>query len=155
MLWHYRKHRRERRKKLINGDGEKPAPSPFMFSDHVLSWLDSALDYGIAERDFWELSIAELIRAIDSAKRVQRERERATAAHNYILADLIGRSVARVYNSANNMPSITEAYPSLFDAPEIDAAAQAKQDELSAARFRQFAESFNARHSKKEVAADE
>lgn len=91
------------------------------------------------------MSIAEVVRAIESAKRVQRERERDRAARDYILADLIGRSVSRIYNSANNMPKISEVYPDLFDAEEETEKIQEKRDELSAARFKQFADSFNAR----------
>jgi hypothetical protein len=94
------------------------------------------------------MSIAELIRAIESAKRRQRERERERAARDYILADLIGRSVSRIYNSANNMPKISEVYPALFDAEEVNEKEQEKRDELSAARFKQFADSFNARFKK-------
>ena len=156
MLWHYQRSRGGRqRKKLINGDGEKPAPSPFLFSEHVYNWLESALDYGIAERDFWEMSIAELIRAVESAKRVQRERARDKAARDYILADLIGRSVSRVYNSANTMPAITEVYPALFATEEVTEEMQEKQDELSAARFKQFADNFNKRFTKEVGKANE
>ena len=148
MLWHYRRNRGRQRKKLINGDGEKPAPSPFLFSEHVYTWLESALDYGIAERDFWEMSIAELIRAVESAKRRRRDRERENAARDYILADLIGRSVSRIYNSANTMPAISEVYPALFATEEVNEKAQERQDELSAARFKQFADNFNKRFTK-------
>ncbi len=116
-----------------------------MFSDIVYKWLDSALDYGITEFEFWDMTIAELTRAIESKKRVKKRDEQERAAFDYILADLIGRSVARIHNSANNIPDIADAYPALFERKEVDAAKSAKQDELSALRFRQFAQSFNKR----------
>lgn len=74
--------------------------------------------------------------------------ERAT--YDYILADLIGYSVARVYNSSNKIPTIAEVYPSLFDSSELQESRKAKQAELSALRFKQFADSYNQRF--KEVA---
>lgn len=94
------------------------------------------------------MSIAELIRAVNSAKRRRREKERARANYDYTLADLIGRSVSRVYNSANTMPAISEVYPALFAAEEVTEETQKKQDELSAARFKQFADNFNKRFTK-------
>lgn len=107
---------------------------------------------GISEHDFWDLTIAELTRAIDSKKRMLKVRAQEKASFDYILADLIGRSVARVYNSANHIPSIEEVYPSLFDSKEIEEKKAAKKAELSALRFKQFADSFNKRF--KEVAKE-
>ena len=116
-----------------------------MFSDIVFRWLDVALDYGISEHDFWEMTIAELERAINSKKRVQKREAQERASFDYILADLVGRSISRIYNSTNNIPSISEVYPTLFDSKEYEEAKRVKQDELSALRFRQFAQSFNKR----------
>lgn len=98
------------------------------------------------------MTIAELDRAIASKKRMEKLRAQERASYDYILADLIGRSVARIYSSTATMPEIAEAYPSLFDTKEIQEQKAAKQAELSAARFKQFAESFNKRF--KEVAKD-
>lgn len=116
-----------------------------MFSDIVFRWLDVALDYGISEHDFWEMTIAELERAINSKKRVQKREAQERASFDYILADLVGRSISRIYNSTNNIPSISEVYPTLFDSKEYEEAKSVKQDQLSALRFRQFAQSFNKR----------
>ena len=107
---------------------------------------------GISEHDFWGLTIAELTRLIDSKKRMSKARAQEKASFDYILADLIGRSVARIYNSSNTIPSIAEVYPSLFESKEIEERKAAKKDELSALRFKQFADSFNKRF--KEVAKE-
>lgn len=81
----------------------------------------------------------------------QRAQEKAT--FDYTLAELIGRSVARIYNSANHMPEISEVYPTLFDSQELLERRQEKQAELSALRFKQFAQSYNQKF-RKEVAED-
>lgn len=92
------------------------------------------------------MTIAELNRAIESKKRSQKQEEKAKANYDYILADLIGRSISRVYNSANEMPDIATVYPSLFNSAELEEQKAAKQAELSAARFRQFANFHNQKY---------
>ncbi len=106
-------------------------------------WLESALDYGLTEEQFWNMTLGEVIRAIEAAKRKYLREQRERASFDYILADLIGRSVARIYNSSNTLPSMGDTYPSLFDSEEIEAQQRAKKQELSALRFRQFALSHN------------
>lgn len=109
---------------------------------------------GISEHDFWSMTLAELIRAVDSKKRIQKQQAQEKASLDYILADLIGRSISRIYSSANTVPSIAEVYPSLFDTEEIEEVAQAKKDEISALRFKQFAQSYNDKF-KKEVGKED
>lgn len=100
---------------------------------------------GIAEQDFWEMSFAELDRALASKKRKYKAEAQEKASYDYILADLIGRSVSRIYNSSNKIPEISAVYPTLFDSAVIEEAQAKKQDELSALRFKQFASSYNTR----------
>lgn len=121
-----------------------------MFSDYVYRWLENALDYGISEHDFWCMTLSELDRAIASKKRIQKQQAQEKASYDYILADLIGRSVSRVYNSANKMPEISAVYPTLFDSKDIEQKKAETKMELSALRFKQFAQSFNDKY--KEVA---
>lgn len=98
------------------------------------------------------MTIAELERAIESKKRVMKREAQERATYDYILGDLIGRSVARIHNSKNQYPQIYEIYPSLFDAETINEEKRNKQAELSALRFKQFAHSYNKNF--KEVAKD-
>lgn len=114
-----------------------------MFTDYIYNWLENALDFGVSEFDFWNMTFAELNRLLSSKKRMLKEQEKKQASFDYILADLIGRSVARVYNSSNKMPTLSEAYPSLFDEAEEKAKIQEQKNELSAIRFKQFAQTFN------------
>ena len=81
-----------------------------------------------------------LVRALESKVRMLKVQERKQAISDYILADLIGISVSRVHNSRNKMPSIYEVYPTLFEAPEE---VEEQRMELSAIRFKQFAQTFN------------
>ena len=116
----------------------------------MYQWLEISLDYGISEYDFWNMTIAELIRAIESKKRIEKEKAKEQAAFNYILADLIGHSISRIYSSSATMPKLEEAYSALFDSAEIEEKQQEKKDELSVLRFKQFAQNFNKKFDKEE-----
>jgi hypothetical protein len=62
----------------------------------------------------------------------------------HILADLVGHSVGRIYSQNAKMPTIKEAFPSLFEETAEEKEQQAAANmELSALRFRQFAQALN------------
>lgn len=109
----------------------------------IFKSLDNALDYGIDECAFWNMTLAELRRLIASKKRIQEEKNKEKASFDYILADMIGRSMSRVFNSSNKMPEISEMYPTIFTNEEIQEKKQEKKMEASAIRFRQFVNSHN------------
>ena len=87
------------------------------------------------------MTLVELLRKFQSYKRVKENQEKEKATFDYLLADLIGRSVGRLYNKNNSYPKINEVYSSLF--PIDEEVEQETKDALSAIRFRQFANSFN------------
>lgn len=92
------------------------------------------------------MTLSELNRALSSKKRVMKMEAQQRATLDYILADLIGRSVGRLYSSSNSIPELAAAYPSLFDNEEIKEQKAERQAELSALRFKQFADSYNSRY---------
>lgn len=91
------------------------------------------------------MTLAEVTRAIESKRRTHKKELQEKAQMDYILADAIGRSVNRVYGS--NFPSLLEMYPFLFEDKKEDFKRQEEERraELSAIRFKQFANSFNKR----------
>ena len=91
------------------------------------------------------MTLAELLRALESKRRVEKLRAQEKASFDYILADLIGRSIGRRYSSSTKIPAISEAYPTLFDSQEIEEQKAVKKAEISALRFKQFANSYNKR----------
>lgn len=104
------------------------------------------MDAGLSEQDFWTMTIGEIVRYIESQRRVEQMRAKQKASMDYILGDLIGRSIARIHSSSATYPSIGEVYPNLFN-EEIEAI-QEKKEEESVIRFKQFANSFNKRFKK-------
>ena len=116
--------------------------------------LDTALDYGITEEQFWDMTFAEIERAIKSANRVRKLQAQEKATYDYILANLITKGVSKVLGDKSSYPSIEEAYPGVFDDIIAEKKAEEHRMNLSALRFKQFAQSYNSNFKNKEVAND-
>lgn len=113
------------------------------FSRYINKYLDIALDYGIKECEFWDMTLAEVIRLLESKARVLQIETERKAKFDYMLADLIGVSVARVHNSRNKMPAIEEAYPFIFLTPEKIAEKEQQEAQMFAIQLKQFAQLHN------------
>lgn len=100
------------------------------------------------------MTLAEVIRAIESKKRIETAQRKEKAVLDYTLAALIGRNVAAILNEQNTVPELKDAYSWIYtedEKKELEEKKQEKLDKLSILRFKQFADSFNKRF-KKEVA---
>ena len=75
------------------------------------------------------------------------------ASYDYILANLIVKGVGITLGSKASFPSLQESYPGVFDdvIKEQEEKIQEQKTNLSALRFRQFAQSYNNRFKNKEV----
>lgn len=108
------------------------------------------MDSEIRELDFWEMTPGEVIRQIESRNRIEKIRAQEKASYDYILAQLITKGVSITLGSKEEFPKIIEAYPSLFKDVQKEKI-QKQKDDLSAFRFRQFAQSYNSNFKNKEV----
>lgn len=109
--------------------------------------LQPAINVGIAEADFWEMTKAEVERHMEGA--VWRLRMRAQ--FDYKLADLIGVSVARIIDGKVDMPDVHKAYSVLFDNETLEEKAEREESakmESSINNFLAFANKHNAKLSK-------
>lgn len=91
------------------------------------------------------MSYAELERAIKAIGKIKQQEQKDRASFDYILAEAIGRSIARIYSKAAEYPAIEVLYPTLFNGEEIAEKKQEQLDNVSSIRFRQFANTFNAK----------
>ena len=98
--------------------------------------LPDALDIGVSESSFWEMTLGEINRRIESYNRVQERRLKERAGMDYALAQLIAAGIGAVI-SGEDFPAISDAYPDLYDAP-----APAGSENVQ--RFIQFAVQHNA-----------
>lgn len=90
------------------------------------------------------MTLAEINNHIESYKRIKHREAQEQATHNYILADLIGVSVGRLFKN-QQYPDIGKVYPMLFDTEEIQEQKAQQQTKASAIRFLQFAQNHNQR----------
>jgi len=102
--------------------------------------------YGFQNDYLSSASITYTKKSFASRQRVRKAEAQQKATYDYILADMIGRSISRIYNSSNKLPDIGEVYPTLFDLQEIEDKRATKKAEMSAIRFRQFAETYNKKY---------
>ena len=113
--------------------------------DIALSLLQPAINMGLSEFDFWEMTKAEVERYLEGA--IWRLKTRAQ--FDYSLADLFGASVARLFDSNAEFPTLYKAYPNLFDEEEKP---EAEQEEIATTNsinnFLAFAMEHNAKMRK-------
>lgn len=95
------------------------------------------------------MTLSELNRYVESYNRRKKQEAREKAAFDYIQAGLIARNISSYFGNRSGIPSIEEVYSYLFiDIDDMEQKQQEKQkaiNELSALRFKQFANSFNKR----------
>lgn len=105
--------------------------------------LPNAIMCGIKMSDFWDYTYGELIIIIQAMNDKEMLRMRQEALNTYILADLIGASVARLMDKNSKFPAIHDVYPSLFEKP------QPKQQDwqLTKARLLEYANAHNKKRS--------
>lgn len=92
------------------------------------------------------MTLAELNRAFESKERSERRRLQERASFDYVHAILVGNSVARIFDTSATIPQLHEVYPHLYDEKDLQEIEEKKQEqliELSAIRFRLFADSHN------------
>lgn len=108
------------------------------------------LDYGISEFDFWNMTLREIENCIKSKQRVRRMENQERAIYEYIQSTLIIKGVGIALGSKEEFPTVEQAYPGVFEDlfEKKQNELQQKKDELSALRFRQFAQSYNKKFEK-------
>lgn len=113
-------------------------------NDIAQKLLQPAINMGLSEFDFWNMTKAEIERYLEGAI----WRMRSKAQFDYCLADLIGISVARVMSNDVTYPPIEQIYPNLFD-QDIKVEKERLEEEVriqdSTNRFMEFALKHNAK----------
>lgn len=96
---------------------------------------------GVSERDFWDMTVGEALRVIETFKEQRRDR----AYFAYTQAMTTGIYVASMF-SKRQPPKLHDIYPDLF--PEGEEAEEQAKTEASKAAFLKFAYAFNQRYGK-------
>lgn len=95
----------------------------------------------------------EVNRFIKSRNRVRKTETQEKASYDYTLATLIVKGISITLGSKEPFPTIQEAYPGIFDEviKRQEEKIQQRKNELSALRFKLFAQSYNDKFKNKEV----
>lgn len=95
----------------------------------------------------------EVGRAIESKNRLIRIEAKEKASYDYVQATLIIKGISICLGDKSSFPTLHEAYPGVFEdiVKEQEEKIQERKNELSALRFKQFAQSYNDRFKNKEV----
>lgn len=133
-------------KKLIEGEGRDS--SPFLL-DEIYKWLDIALDSGIPEKEFWDMTIAEVNRAVASHTRREKAKAQEKAIMDYKLANLIA-----AFLNDGKAPNVIKWYSFLFDEEVKAAVEQEEREAASEAAFINFTASFNQRFHSENTAKE-
>lgn len=115
--------------------------------------MENALDSGISEIDFWDMTPGEVGRAIESRNRIVRLKAKEKASYDYVQATLIIKGISICLGDKSSFPTLHDAYPGVFEdiVKAKEEEVQQKKMELSALRFKQFAQSYNKKFENKEV----
>jgi hypothetical protein len=115
--------------------------------------LEQALDADLKEFDFWEMTPAEVNRAIQSKIKLRKIEAQERASYDYTQASLIVKGISILLGSKQSFPTIQEVYPSMFDEliKEQEEKTFKNKMDLSVLRFKQFAQSYNTNYKNKEV----
>lgn len=94
------------------------------------------------------MTVGEVNRAIESRNRLKKLETQEKASYDYILAGLIGKHISLILTGKGTSPKLEEVYPGIFDdrLEEQEEAAEQQRMNLSALRFRQFAQSYNSNY---------
>ena len=106
--------------------------------------LPTALELGIRESEFLEMTIPEISRYADAYKRRMEFEAKQKANLIYTHAVLVGNAFSRVM-SGGDFPTIEQTFPSLFDTEDAQEIKQKQITDLSVKRFLLFKERNNAR----------
>ena len=105
--------------------------------------LQPAINVGLSEFDFWNMTVSEIERYLKGAS----WRYKTQAQMDYTLATLIGNAVSCVFGGGD-MLAIEEAYPSLFEIElqEKQTAIEAEKKMMNSVNnFLEFAKRHNSK----------
>ena len=119
--------------------------------------LDSALEWGIDEDKFWDMTLAELRRAITARRRAHNAKMQEQAVMDYAHASLVGCAFGCVLSEEAKLPEFKKFYSFLYTQEEMvrmeDEEAE-RQDKISEMNFKLFANSLKNKSNNKEVEKD-
>lgn len=116
------------------------------------SLRDKAIECGMDEDKFWSSTYGEVIRYIIAYTNKLKTDIKMSLRSAHLTADLVGASVARLFDSEIKFPDITEMYPSLFEEEIQELEKQKEIERLNTLKenFANFAKAFSEKAREEE-----
>ena len=115
---------------------------PITFESQINELLVQCMSIGMTEEDFYNSTIKQINRYVESYNKQQENQLQEKAYFDYQLANLIGMSVARLLSKDAKYPTFEKAYPFI----NKDANAEVDEDwemEVQHNKLREWAEQIN------------
>lgn len=106
----------------------------------IISLLETMLDTGLSEQEFWNMTLDEIERYAASYKRKEEIRLKEKAFFYHRLGELIGVSIGRYYSQDFSYPEIYEAFDGIYTEEEVETARQEERDRQSIERLKRMYE---------------
>ena len=90
-------------------------PSEVDIKEQIDELLEQCMSLGMTEKDFYDSTFKQVKRYAESYASREKIRMQEQAFFDYQLANIIGTSVARLFSSNVEYPSIEQFYPGIFD----------------------------------------
>ena len=109
----------------------------------ILSLLDQSILLGLDEQQFWDMTVAEVVRWSKGVAYRKTQQSKEIASITHLLPRIISLSIGKMFDNKIEYPTIDQVFPELFESdPEEE---RRKQIERSSAQIIQFANSHNLR----------
>lgn len=115
-----------------------------LLTPQILKLRDDCLVTGVKEREFWDMTIGEAVRACDAFE----ERRKDVAYFSYTTASAVGWFIGSMFGSGAP-PTLSDIYPTLHPKEAEQQTEEEPQEDVimdkSTVNFMKFAQSFNQR----------
>ena len=131
------------------GDSEQSS-EVITFESQMMELLEQCMSIGMREEDFYNSTIKQITRYVESYNKQQENQLQEKAFFDYQLANLIGMSVARLLSKDAKFPTFEKAYPFI----NKDAKTEVDEEwemEVQHNRLREWAEQINKKFKADEV----
>ena len=131
------------------GDTEQSS-EVITFESQMMELLEQCMSIGMREEDFYNSTIKQITRYVESYNKQQENQLQEKAFFDYQLANLIGMSVARLLSKDAKYPTFEKAYPFI----NKDAKTEVDEEwemEVQHNRLREWAEQINKKFKADEV----
>lgn len=138
---------------VSEGDSESHSTTsdePITFESQINELLVQCMSIGMTEEDFYNSTIKQINRYVESYNKQQENQLQEKAYFDYQLANLIGLSVARLLSKDAKYPTFEKAYPFI----NKNAKAEVDEDwemEVQHNKLREWAEQINKKFKADEV----